>query len=75
MAKKPLPLHTDGEKIKLRFCILPHKCAISGRMLWLETAYRIKEKYYTVDYCNSEYKITYTWWVDKHEYIMEKLRA
>ena len=75
MAKEPLPLHTDGKVAKLRFCILPHKCAITKKILWLETAYRIKERYYTVDYCNPEHHITYTWWVDKHEYIMEKLKA
>jgi len=75
MAKEPRPLHSDGKVAKLRLCLLPRKCCISGKQLWLTTAYRIRERYYTVDYCNPEYQITYTWWVDKHTYIMEKLKA
>ena len=70
-----VPMHSDGKNAKLRFCFLPHKCDISGKWLWMTTAYRIREKYYSVDYTNPEHKITYTWWVDKHTYIMEKLKA
>lgn len=70
-----VPLHSNGAVTKLKFCILPHKCAVSGRILWLERAYRIRERYYSVNYSSPEQSVTYTWWVDKHEYIMEKLKA
>ena len=70
-----VPMYSSGAVAKLRFCLLPHKCAISNKRLWFKTAYRIQEKYYSIDYCNPEKKIIYTWWVDKHEYILAKLKA
>lgn len=70
-----VPMYSDGAVAKLRFCVLPHTCAISKKRMWFKTAYKIQEKYYSVDYCNPEHKITYTWWVDKHEYIIAKLKA
>ena len=64
-----VPLHSEGAIVKLKFALLPHVCALTGRRIWLEKAYRTYERYYGY---NGE-GITYVHWVDQKEYIKWKL--
>lgn len=66
---KPIPLHSDGAIVKLQFALLPHRCALTKRRIWLEKAYRSYERYHGY---NGEV-VTYIHWVDKNEYIKWKL--
>lgn len=66
----PTPMISSGATVTLKFAILPHKCALSGRRIWLEKAYRTYEKYYGY---NGE-AVTYIHWADKNEYIKWKLK-
>lgn len=64
-----VPMHSKGVIAKLKFALFPHTCALSGRRIWLEKAYRTYERYYGY---NGE-SITYIHWVDQHEFIKWKL--
>lgn len=65
------PMHTDGAVVQLKFCIIPQRCRITNKWLWLTTAYRIREEYYSTNMGMSypEHRVTYTKWVSKHEYL------
>ena len=68
------PMYSDGEITELKFCFLPHVCSLTGRRLWLEKAYRTKERYYSTFGTHPGHEVTYTQWADKHEYIVWKLK-
>jgi len=69
-----VPLHSEGRRVKLRFALFPHKCAISGRRIWLEKAYKSVEKYAGYGDNRQYVQVTYTHWIDKNEYIKWKLQ-
>ena len=68
-APRATPLHSEGAIVKLKFALFPHTCALSGRRIWLEKAYRTYERYY--GYTGEG--VTYIHWVDQKEYIKWKL--
>lgn len=65
------PMHYEGETVKLKFCLTPHVCAISGKRLWFKFAYLLHRKF--SNRAAQAYEIVYTHWVDKNEYIIWKL--
>lgn len=69
-----VPMHSEGRKVKLRFALFPHKCAISGRRIWFEKAYKSVEKYAGYGDNRQYHQVTYTHWIDKNEYIKWKLQ-
>lgn len=66
-----MPLHLDA---KLRFCIFPQRCQISNNRIWFKTAYKIVEQYYDPRHGN-KVASTHPYWVDKHEYMIDRLRS
>ena len=64
-----VPMYYEGKVVKLKFAILPHKCVLSSRRIWLEKAYRSVEKYSGYGDNRNYHRITYTHWIDKNEYI------
>lgn len=72
---KPIPLHSEGKVVNLKFALFPHRCVLSGRRLWLEKAYRVVEQYTGYDDDDMRFRqVTYVHWIDKKEYIMWKLK-
>ena len=67
-------LHTSGKIAKLTFSFLPRKCEISNKSIWFKTAYKIVEHYYDLQQPDKVF-VTYTWWLDKHEYIIDRLNS
>jgi hypothetical protein len=72
----PFHLHSNGKVAKLKFCFFPQRCQISNKRIWFKTAYKVVERFYD-PWGGKEFKVasTRTYWVDKHEYIIDRLNS
>lgn len=55
---------------RLKFVFLPKRCHVSGKLLWLELAYRK-----TAMWTGPGDPIVEHRWYDRHEYIIEQLKG
>lgn len=58
-------MHSQGVQTKIRFALLPRRCALSGRIIWLQKAHYFYEVYYSI----TGDIVVYSSWVHKHEYL------
>ena len=54
---------------QLKFTLLPRRCYITKRILWLENAYRL-----TAMYTGPGTPVYYHRWYDKNEYLIARLK-
>ena len=58
-----------SETWKLKFAWLPKRCELSGRKIWLESAYECTRKITGVNN-----PLSIKWWHDKHEHLIWLLK-
>lgn len=57
-------------QVELKFCVVPQRCAISGRLLWLRRAVRTTRTYTGPGEPVQEHR-----WYDQHEFLMFQLKG
>jgi hypothetical protein len=54
---------------RLKFAVVPHRCAVSGRRIWMEYAYRGTRTYGPRDHQTAEH-----FWISSIEFMIWRLK-